>query len=139
MSDRKITFEIITPERTVYSNTVDEVIVPTLQGDVSVMSRHTGMVALVSSGAVRVRHDGEEVILHVYKGILGVKPGSVVTILADSADHINELDEAVIVAAKERVEKILAEKDTLSAVEFARFEDSLAREIGRLRILEKYR
>lgn len=139
MSERKITFKIITPERIVYNNDVDEVIVPAKGGDVSVQARHVGLVSLVRGGEVIVRNAGEETILHVHKGILEVKPGSLVTVLADSADHVNELDEEKILEAKARVEKILEDKDKLSDVEFARFEDSLVREIARLNILKKYR
>jgi len=139
MSDRKITFKIVTPEKLVYENEVDQITLPTKDGVITVLPGHEGLVSLVESGEVLVKVDGNGIVLHVHKGVLEVKPGSRVTVLADSADHVNELDEEKILEAKARVEKILEDKDKLSEVEFARFEDSLAREIARLSILRKYK
>ncbi len=139
MSSNKITFKIVTPERLVYEDEVDEITLPTKTGVISVLANHVGMISLVESGEVIVKKDGENVILHIYKGILEVKPGSRVTVLADSADHLSELNEETVKKAKERVEKILSDNEDLSEVEYARFQDLLARELAKLKILEKYR
>jgi len=139
MSDQKITFKIITPQKQVYESVVDEILLPTTSGPISVLARHVGMISLIKSGELIVRKDGEEIVHHVHKGILEVKPGSRVNVLADSADHINELDEEKILEAKKRVEKILEDKDNLDEVQFARVEDSLMRELSRLNTYKKYR
>jgi F-type H+-transporting ATPase subunit epsilon len=139
MSKQKITFKILTPQRPVYDSEVEEISVPAKGGRVKVFARHVGMVSLIDSGEVIVMKDGEQIVLHVHKGILEVKPGSIVTILADSADHVNELDEEKITAAKERAEKALEDGKNLSEVEFARLEDGLIREISKLKTFKKYR
>lgn len=139
MSDQKITFKILTPQQTVYDSVVDEISIPTKDGRIAVLARHVGMVSLVGSGEVIVSKNGEEIVLHVHKGILEVKPGSLATILADSADHVNELDEEKINIARKRAEKALEDKKNLDEIQFARFEDQLVREISKLNTFKKYR
>ena len=139
MSDKKITFKILTPQAPVYEGEVSEITLPTKSGLISIFPDHVGMVSLVESGEVIVKKDAEEIVLHIHKGVIEIKPGSIVTILADSADHVNELDVEKIMAAKERAEKALDDSKTLSEIQFARFEDQLVREISRLNTLKKYR
>jgi len=139
MSERKITFKIVTPERLVYQNEVDEITAPTKTGVVTVLPNHVGMVSLIDGGEIIVKNEKESTILHIHKGVIEVKPGSRVTVLADSADHVSELNEEKIKQAKERVERILADKENLSEIEYARYQDLLVRELSKLKILEKYR
>ena len=139
MSNKKIKFQILTPQQPVYDSEVEEISVPAKGGRVKVFARHVGMVSLLDSGEVIIKKDGEQIVLHVHKGILEVKPGSIVTILADSADHINELDEEKITAAKERAEKALEDSNNLNEVEFARLQDGLVRELSKLKTFKKYR
>lgn len=139
MSKVKIQFKILTPQQPVYDSEVDEISIPSKEGRIKVYARHVGMVSLVDSGEVIVTKDGEEIVLHVHKGILEVKPGSVVTILADSADHVSEMDEEKIKAAKDRAKKALEDANNLDEIKFARFEDQLVREISKLNTLKKYR
>jgi len=139
MSERKITFKIVTPERLVYQNEVDEITAPTKTGVVTVLPNHVGMVSLIDGGEIIVKNEKESTILHIHKGVIEVKPGSRVTVLADSADHVSELNIEKIKQAKERVERILADKENLSEIEYARYQDLLVRELSKLKILEKYR
>src|SRR3989338_7557075 len=89
-------FSITTPERTLFSAEVEQVSLPTPQGSITVLPHHMPLVSLLAAGELRIKpRDGEEKYLAVSGGCIEVQ-GDRVVVLADTAEHAEELDEAKI-------------------------------------------
>ncbi|MEK7516840.1 MAG: F0F1 ATP synthase subunit epsilon [Patescibacteria group bacterium] len=135
----KINFEITTPERVVYRDKIDQVTLPTKEGEITVLPNHIPLVGVLIPGALTVRKGGEETYMAVSGGFIEVQPGNRVVVLADTADRAEELDVEAIAAAQERARKLVEEKRNASEVDFAEASAGLARELARLKVARKHR
>lgn len=134
-----IQLSVITPERTVYDAQVDQVTLPTTEGEITVLPNHIPMVSVLAPGELRVRVGDEVVPLAVAGGFIEVLPGSRVAVLADDALRVEELDIAAIEAARDRARRALEEKRHVDDTSFADAAAALQRELARLRVARKYR
>ena len=109
-----IQLEIVTAERQVYSEDVDIVIAPGIDGELGILPRHAPLLTVLKPGEIRVRKDGEESSIAVSGGFLDVL-GNKVTILADTAEHAEEIDieraEEALKRAQERIAASPADMD----------------------------
>jgi F-type H+-transporting ATPase subunit epsilon len=133
----KIDFKITTPEREVYANQVDQITLPTLEGELTILPGHLPLVAILVPGELRVARQGEEIVMAVSGGFIEVQPGSRVIILADTAERAEELDIAKIEEAKKKAEELLREKRNLDEESFAEAAAALERELARLKVARK--
>ena len=101
-----IHLEIVTAERQVYSEDVDIVIAPGIDGELGILPRHSPLLTVLKPGEIRVRKSGEESSIAVSGGFREVL-GNKVTILADTAEYAEEIDleraEEALKRAQERV------------------------------------
>lgn len=134
-----ITFKIVTPERVAYEAEIDRLTVPTRMGEVTVLANHIPLISLLAAGEMVVHQGGEQHSFAIADGLLEVKPDSAVIILADVAERAEEIDEARAEAARARAAQMLAEKDTLDAEQFARFQGILEREMAKIKVARKHR
>lgn len=135
----KITFEITTPERIVYKDQIDQVTIPTADGEITVLPNHIPLVSLLTPGALTVKKNGEETYMATSGGFVEVQSGNRVIILADTAERSEELDIKAIEEAKERARKFLEEKRNVDEVAYAGAAAVLERELARLRVARKHR
>ena len=84
--------EIITAERVVYSDEVDAVMAPGIEGDLGILPHHVALMTILRPGELMIRKDGEENYLAVTGGFLEVMDNKV-SILADAAERSEEIDE----------------------------------------------
>ncbi|MDD5040134.1 MAG: F0F1 ATP synthase subunit epsilon [Patescibacteria group bacterium] len=133
----KIRFEITTPERTVFSDEVDEVILPTPQGEIGVLPNHIPLVSLLSAGELRIKKGGETIYMAVSGGFLQVRPDKVV-VLSDTAERAEEIDETKADEARKRAQELVKEK-RVDASEFARLSAKIEKELARLKVARKRR
>ncbi len=139
MSDLAFEFHLVTPERRLVSERVRKITCVTELGQVTVLPHHAPLVATLVPGEVHVVPEtGQPRFVHVAGGFLQIRPGGSVTILADAAEHHEELDEARALAAKERAEKLLAEQ-RMSEEEYATVAASLERSLSRLNTIKRRR
>lgn len=134
--------KIVTPERTVFEDTVDSVTAMTQMGEVTILPGHIPLVANLQAGELRVRANGTEQLLVASTGFLEVRSGDEVVVLADTAERVEELELEKIEAAKERARKLLEEKRNVDDVAFADAAAMLERELARERVAirrKKYR
>ncbi len=104
-----IRVEIVSAEKEIYSGDAVMVFAPASQGEVGIAPQHAPLVTQMSPGEVRVElENGEELGFFVSGGLLEILP-KVVTVLSDSADRTEDLDEAAVIKAKEEAEKVFAE------------------------------
>ena len=92
--------EIVTPERQVYSDTVDSVQLPGSEGELGVLPHHAPLVSTLGVGELRFRKDGTEESFAIVGGFLQVRPDRVV-VMAETADMASVLT----VAKRRRVLK----------------------------------
>ena len=135
----KLNLEITTPERTVYSEEVDGVTVPTREGEITVLPNHAGLVGLVVPGALTIHANGGEKYIAVSGGAVQVLPGSRCVILTDSADRAEDLVIEEIEAAKARAQAAYDEAKDKDEVAYADASVHLGRELARLKVARKHR
>ena len=116
-----LTLEIVTPDALVYSDTVDTVVVPTVEGEVGILPGHIPLVAEVDHGELRVSKGTAVQLLAVGGGFVQVS-GDKVSILAESAIQEEKIDEHAVENAMKRAEEALKEKGTLEPAEVERLE-----------------
>jgi F-type H+-transporting ATPase subunit epsilon len=116
-----LTLEIVTPEARVYSQSVDSVVIPTVEGEVGILPGHIPLVTQVGAGELRATKGGATELLVVGGGFAQVS-GEKVSILADSAIHEEKIDEHAVADAMQRAEDALKEKQTMEPSEVARLE-----------------
>lgn len=137
MSKIQIQFKIVTPERVVFEDTVDEVILPTVEGEIAVLPNHIPLVSLLQAGILRIKKGSEETPLAVSNGVIEVD-GRRVVVLADTAERADELEEEKIEKARAEAKKLMEEKRG-DAEGFAEATAVLEREIARLKVVKRYR
>ena len=129
--------EIVTPDSKVYSESVDEVGLPTSEGRIDVLPHHIPLLAKLVAGEVKViRRDKEDEWLAVGSGFVEVY-GDKVSILTDQALNVEEIDDTETEEAVRRAQEALEEgkKSNLEAAEIDRLEAqtrfALAQQIAR--------
>jgi len=132
----KLKFEIVTAERAVYSDEVDAVIAPGIEGQLGILPSHAPLMTMLQPGELVVRKDGEETAMFVSGGFLEVM-GNRVIVLADVAERVEEIDIARAEEAKSRAEERLREHPT--DMDLARVEAALMRSLMRLKVAERRR
>ena len=132
-----IRVDIVTAERLVFSEDVDIVMVPGVEGEMGILPHHAPIMTMIKPGEVLVRKGSEEYSLAVSGGFLEVKPDHI-TILADAAERADEIDIARAEAAKKRAEESLKGRTT-AVTDLANAEASLRRALARIKVAEKRR
>src|SRR5436309_14812698 len=125
--------EVVTAERELYNGEADLVSAPSAEGRIGILPQHAALLTLLIPGELRIKLGGEEEPLFVSGGFLEVFEDTV-TILADTAEHAEEIDHARAEAARRRAQERLAQAQ--SNVERAELQAALERAIARLRVAE---
>jgi len=128
--------EIVTAERSVYSDEVDAVIAPGIVGQFTILPHHAPFMTMLEPGELCLRKGGEETFIVVGGGFLEVLENKVV-ILADTAERAEEIDLERAEAAKQRAEQQLSRRG--EELDLLRAEASLRRSLARLKVAERRR
>ena len=129
--------DIVTIERQVFSDEVDMVIAPGVEGELGILPRHASLITALHTGELRIKRGLEEQIFAIGGGYLEVLNNQV-TVLADSAERADEIDLARAEAARTRAELLLREGPT-DPVDRSVIEGSLRRSRVRLKVARKRR
>lgn len=105
----KMRLEIVTAERVVYSDDVDLVVAPGVEGELGILPHHAPLLTILQPGEIRVVKEGKEEFLAVSGGFLEVLANKV-TILADACEHAEEIDLERARRAMERAQQALASR-----------------------------
>ncbi len=128
--------QIITPDATAYSEDVDMVTLPGVEGEMGVFPQHVPLMTQMVPGEIVVRKNGRDSFLAVGEGLVEVTANHV-AILTDVAIASENIDEAKVEEARRRAEARLQEK--LSDEEVASVNASLARSLAQLRVKRRQR
>ena len=128
--------EIITPEKIVFKEEVDEVIVPTVTGEIAILSNHVPLVTQISEGELIVKKENKLYSVAISGGFLEVSKNQV-SILANFAIRAEDIEIAKVEEAKKRAEHLVKERSTDRDFKIA--EAELLKSILQLRIATKYK
>lgn len=130
--------EIVSQDRMVFQGDVDMVVVPGADGDMGILPHHAPLLSPLRFGIVKVRSHDQEEDFTVAGGIVEVQP-NIVTILADAAENVREIDIARAEAAKRRVEEILRHGPPREMDEYLKMEAALRRSNLRIDAARRFR
>jgi F-type H+-transporting ATPase subunit epsilon len=128
--------EIVTPEAMIYSEDVDMVTVPAVEGEMGIYPMHVPLMTQVSSGELVVRKGGKDYFLAIGEGFIAVT-GQRVAVMTDMAMKADDIDETKAEEAKRRAEARLQEK--LSGEESAMVTAALAHSLAQLKVKRRQR
>jgi F-type H+-transporting ATPase subunit epsilon len=131
-----LTLEIVTPDRSVVAERVDEVEIPGYDGYFGVQPGHTPMLAMLKVGELWYRKGSEKYHLSIAFGFAEVLPDRV-TILAELAERPEEIDVARAEAAKRRAEERIAKPSV--DIDFERARIALMKSLIRLQVATRAR
>lgn len=133
-----LTLEIVTPEAQVYSDTIDSVVIPTVEGEVGILPGHVPLLTQVGYGELRVAKGSATQLLIVGGGFAQVVADKV-SILAESAITEEKIDEQAVEAAIKRAEEALRSAEQLEPAEVERYEGLVRFSVAQLDIKRRRR
>jgi F-type H+-transporting ATPase subunit epsilon len=123
--------EIITPDAVVYSEDVEMVTLPGVEGQLGILPQHIRLMTQMVPGEMIVHKDGRDTFFAVGGGLIEVT-GERVSILTDMAIAADKIDEAKVEEARQRAEARL--RDKISDEEVASVNASIARSLAQLQV-----
>jgi F-type H+-transporting ATPase subunit epsilon len=129
--------EIVSQDHTVFQGDVDIVILPGMAGEMGVLPHHAPVLAILKYGVIKIRQSGREDLFAVAGGIAEVQP-DIVTVLADAAENVKDIDITRAQAAKKRAEDTLAKLSPEDHDAYLRMEAALRRSNLRLEAVRRY-
>jgi F-type H+-transporting ATPase subunit epsilon len=126
--------EIVSAEGAIFSGDADMVFAPAKMGELGIAPRHAPLLTQLKPGSVRVQTGDGEKLFYVTGGVLEIQP-HLVTVLADSALHAEQLDEAEALAARERAREALQGK--AGAIDLAAAQAALVEAEARYRAAQQ--
>jgi F-type H+-transporting ATPase subunit epsilon len=131
-SGRTFRLEIVTPERTVFDDSVEMLIVPAQQGYLGVAHNHTPLLTVLVPGVLRFRQGEEETRMAVGGGFMDLRTNRAV-VLADSAEFADEIDAQRAMSAYRRaLARLLSRRE---GVDYRRAQASVDRALARLKAI----
>jgi F-type H+-transporting ATPase subunit epsilon len=129
--------DIVSAEKEVFSGLAEFVVATGVLGEVGVAPGHAPLLTILKPGEIRVTlPGGQEEIFYITGGMLEIQP-NFVTVLADTVERADSLDEAAALAAKERAEAAIANKH--SEIDYTVAATELARAVAQIRAIQKTR
>ncbi len=130
--------EIVSQDRMVWEGDADIVNIPGMDGDMGILPNHAPLLTTLRFGIINVRREGVDQFFTVSGGVVEVQP-QIVTILADAAENVEEIDIARAEAAKVRAEEFMKEGPPPDSGVTLRMEAALRRSTLRLEAVRRYR
>jgi len=122
----------------VFSGDAEMVLLPGVEGVMGILPHHSPLLTTLAFGVITVVTKNERDFFTVSGGVAEVQPDQV-TILADAAENVEEIDIARAEAAKNKAESLLADKSTMSMEELENLRNSLRRSSLRLDATKKFK
>lgn len=132
----KLTLEIVTPDRALVRESVDEVQVPAADGYMGILPGHTPLLATLQVGQLSYRIGQQTSVLHVAFGFVEVLPDRV-TVLAQIAERAEDIDIERAESAKRRAEERLAQASQGQGIDFERARVAMMKSLIRLQVASR--
>lgn len=134
----RIKFKLVTPERTVHEAEVEQVTLPVLDGQVTILPGHRSYIAALKAGEIMFKENGKEILLATSGGFIEFNANKLV-VLADTAERAEEIDLKRAEEARARAEKLKEEKVSLGELEYAKVAAAIEKELARVKVARKHR
>jgi len=125
----------VTPEKLAYSDDVDSVVCPGVEGELGILPHHAPLLTTLGYGELRIRKDGREEYFAIAGGFLQVRPDKVV-VMAETADMASEIDLQKAIAARAEAERAL-EAGFVEPADLSMARAQLQRALLRIRVAER--
>jgi F-type H+-transporting ATPase subunit epsilon len=133
-----LTLEIVTPEARVYSDVIETVVIPTVEGEIGILPGHIPLLTQIEAGELRVSKAGRTELLVVGNGFAQID-GDKVSVLAESAINEDKIDEDATVKAQARAEEALKGREDLDPAEVERLEGVVRFSVAQLTVRRRRR
>ena len=130
--------EIVSQDRTVFEEDVDIVVLPGTDGEMGILPHHAPLLTTLKFGLIKVRVKDQEQVFTVAGGVAEIQP-DIVTVLADAAENVAEIDEKRAEAAKRRAEEMLEKGVPIDTDAYLAIEAALRRSNLRLEAARRYK
>jgi len=130
--------EIVSQDRMVYEGDADIVILPGVEGEMGILPNHAPLLTSLKYGICHLRYQGREEIFTIAGGVAEIQP-NIVTVLADAAENVVEIDIARAEAARRRAEDLLKQGLPPDTDEYLAIEAALRRSNLRLEAAQRFR
>lgn len=132
----KIKFKIVTPEKIVYENEIDQVTLPTQMGEITVLPNHVPLLSALRAGELVVKAGGREIPLAIAGGFAEIKKNEIV-VLTENAEPAEKIDIQRAEEARQRAEQRLKEMKGKEAVDYTGLAAKMEKELARLKVARK--
>jgi F-type H+-transporting ATPase subunit epsilon len=122
----------------VFQGDADIVVLPGVEGEMGILPHHAPLLTTLKMGVIKVRAHGKEEIFTVAGGVAEVQP-EIVTVLADAAENVEEIDIARAEAARKRAEDMLSKGVPVDSDAYLKMEAALRKSNLRLDAVKRYR
>jgi len=130
--------EIVSQDRIVYQGSADIVLLPGVEGEMGILPDHSPLLTVLHFGVITVRSGHEAQYFTVAGGVAEVQPDQV-TVLADAAENVEEIDLQRAEEARQRAEQRLTEKSDIDTDTYLTIQASLRKSNLRLEAARRYR
>lgn len=130
----KLTVNVLTPQAQVFSGEAEEVLVPSVNGELGILPNHASLLTQVMPGEIQVKTGSKTQSIAIMGGYIEVN-NNVVNILGDFAIRAEDIEIAKVEQAKDKAEKLKKEK--ISQEDLASIEADLRRSILELKVARK--
>lgn len=136
MSTQKIQFKIVTPERTVFEDTIDQATLPVADGEVTILPNHQSYIGALKAGDIMIKNGEESSDIAVSGGFVEFNSNAL-TVLADTAERAEEIDIKRAEDAKVKAEEAMKQKVQMDDAEYARVAAAIEKATARLKVARK--
>ena len=133
-----LVLEIVTPEKKVYEQTIDTVVLPTTSGEIGVLPGHIPLVTELDPGDLQVTIENRTNLLVVGRGFARIESDRV-SVLAESAIEEENIDESAVEAALQRAQEALHDQTDLNAAEVDQLEGVMRSALAQLAAKQRRR
>ena len=131
-----LNFQIATPEKVVLKEKIDKISIPTELGEITVLPGHIPLIANIVPGELTIHKGSDTMLYAVTGGFVEIRPGDNVIILADAAEHVEEIDIQRAQEAAEKAKKMMAGVKA-DDVKFTEASALLERSLARIKVARK--
>ena len=132
-----IKFKIVTSEKTVFEDEVDQATFETTDGQITILPNHRSYITSLKSGEAMIKKKGEEIFLSISGGFIEFHDNTLI-VLADTAERAEEIDLARAEEARKRAEELKDKVISMDDEEYARVAAAIQKESARIRVAKKH-
>jgi len=140
---KQIKLKVITPERLVLEEMVDQVSLPTTEGEITILPEHIPLISALASGDLVAVSAGEHIPMAISGGFVEIKNEAdgvtTVAVLADFAEQVAELTDEAVEKARARAEELKKEMEGKESIDFEHFAAELERSLTRVKVADRWR